>query len=108
MKVQYFVPAVLVSLCVANQFTHSQSSSAREPLLVSPVKGTVPFTVTLTVPAQYRERVDQNCSELNLIRFSGVAFTVDWGDGRTFPDRSSEDASCGLTHTYTVPGNYSV
>lgn len=79
-----------------------------DSIVVSPSRGTVPFSVRVTIPDRYRDLVTKNCSELKLVRFAGVAFQVDWGDGKHFSDGSSEDASCGLAHVYTVPGTYEI
>lgn len=99
---------VLILLILSPILTRVQSIASTNDLVVSPSRGTAPFTITLTVPERFRDVVRKNCSELNLNRFAGVAYHVEWGDGKIFSDRSSDDASCGLSHVYTVPGTYKI
>jgi hypothetical protein len=86
MRNQMLKVRVLILLILSPVLTLVQSVASPDDLVVSPSRGTAPFTITLTVPERFRDVVRKNCSELNLIRFAGVAYNVEWGDGKIFSD----------------------
>jgi hypothetical protein len=101
------VPLLCLLLVSALSITAQTPNAGKSPL-VAIRDGPAPMRVDLHLPDEWSRVVSRNCQELKLIRFAGQAFTVDWGDGKTFPDESKEDSSCGLSHIYGVPGTYKI
>ena len=78
---------------------------ANEDFSASPTSGTAPLTVNVSFPPEWRSFVDSVCSN-NTANYTGRSFSIDWGDG-TFPHQNGRNAPC-RTHTYTVPGTYTL
>jgi hypothetical protein len=84
----------------------------KQPLEVTPEKGTAPLGVVLTGPAAFVSRAQEfivRHGACTIESGSGV-FTIDWGDNAekaaAWPRRESPD--CRLTHTYGAAGTYTI
>lgn len=99
-----------ILLCAA--FGGAAAAQNKQPLEVTPEKGTAPLGVVLTGPTAFVSRAQEFIVRHGACTIDGGTgvFTIDWGDNAdksaAWPRGGSPD--CKLTHTYEAAGTYKI
>jgi|GEM_PF-2854771 len=94
----------LILLALASPSALFATSPAQPGITLSAPSGKAPFTVTIKGPLVLIEKA-QACKSF----FGSVGFSIDWGDGSPRAMGGAKpDCTKLLTHTYTVPGKFTL